>query len=58
MITATQEKYIPSPGKGPMIYFDASSSHTRTKLNGTNSNLTTPTEAILDRIVKIEIILP
>jgi serine protein kinase len=55
MITATQEKAIPSPGKGSMIYFDGiilahsnESEWNRFKSDHTN-------EAILDRIVKIEI---
>lgn len=55
MITATQEKAIPSPGKGPMIYFDGiilahsnEAEWNRFKSDHTN-------EAILDRIVKIEV---
>ncbi len=55
MITATQEKSIPSPGKGSMIYFDGiilahsnEAEWNRFKSDHTN-------EAILDRIVKIEI---
>ena len=55
MITATQEKSIPSPGKGAMIYFDGiilahsnESEWNRFKSDHTN-------EAILDRIVKVEI---
>ncbi|MGB3990083.1 MAG: PrkA family serine protein kinase [Acetivibrionales bacterium] len=55
MITATQEKYIPSPGKGPMIYFDGvilahSNEAEWNKFKSDHTN-----EAILDRIVKIEI---
>lgn len=55
MITATQEKSIPSPGKGSMIYFDGiilahsnESEWNRFKSDHTN-------EAILDRIVKVEV---
>lgn len=55
MITATQEKCVPSPGKGAMIYFDGvimahsnEAEWNRFKSNHTN-------EAILDRIVKIEV---
>jgi serine protein kinase len=55
MITATQEKSIPSPGKGAMIYFDGvilahsnEAEWNRFKSDHTN-------EAILDRIVKIEV---
>jgi len=55
MITATQEKYIPSPGKGPMIYFDGvilahSNEAEWNKFKSDHTN-----EAILDRIVKIEV---
>ncbi|MGE5613201.1 MAG: PrkA family serine protein kinase [Bacillota bacterium] len=55
MITATQEKLIPSPGKGPMIYFDGvilahSNEAEWNKFKSDHTN-----EAILDRIVKIEI---
>jgi serine protein kinase len=55
IITATQEKSIPSPGKGSMIYFDGvivahsnESEWNKFKTDHTN-------EAILDRIVKIEV---
>ncbi|WP_224038119.1 PrkA family serine protein kinase [Clostridium gelidum] len=55
IITATQEKSIPSPGKGSMIYFDGviiahsnEAEWTRFKSDHTN-------EAILDRIVKVEV---
>lgn len=55
IITATQEKSVPSPGKGSMIYFDGlivahsnEAEWTRFKSDHTN-------EAILDRIVKIEV---
>lgn len=55
VITATQEKSVPSPGKGSMIYFDGiilahsnESEWNRFKSDHTN-------EAILDRIVKIEV---
>ncbi len=55
MITATQEKSIPSPGKGSMIYFDGiilahSNESEWNKFKSDHTN-----EAILDRIVKIEI---
>lgn len=55
MITATQEKSIPSPGKGPMIYFDGvilahSNEAEWHKFKSDHTN-----EAILDRIVKIEV---
>jgi len=55
MITATQEKSVPSPGKGPMIYFDGvilahcnESEWNKFKSEGTN-------EAILDRIVRVNV---
>lgn len=55
MITATQEKAVPSPGKGPMIYFDgAILAHCNeaewNKFKSENTN-----EAILDRIVRVNI---
>ena len=55
MITATQEKAVPSPGKGPMIYFDGvilahcnESEWNKFKSESTN-------EAILDRIVRVNV---
>jgi len=55
MITATQEKSIPSPGKGAMIYFDGvilshcnEAEWNRFKSEHTN-------EAILDRIVRVNV---
>lgn len=55
MLTATQEKAIPAPGKHGMIYFDGvilahsnEAEWNRFKADHTN-------EAILDRIVKIEV---
>ncbi|GLC30854.1 PrkA family serine protein kinase [Clostridium omnivorum] len=55
IITATQEKSIPSPGKGAMLYFDGiivahsnEAEWNRFKSDHTN-------EAILDRIVKVEV---
>ena len=55
IITATQEKSVPSPGKGAMIYFDGvivahsnEAEWNRFKSDHTN-------EAILDRIVKVEV---
>ena len=55
MITATQEKNIPSPGKNAMIYFDGvilahSNEAEWNKFRADHTN-----EAILDRIVKIEV---
>lgn len=55
MITATQEKSIPSPGKGSMIYFDGiilahSNEGEWNKFKSDHTN-----EAILDRIVKVEV---
>ncbi|WP_026486350.1 PrkA family serine protein kinase [Caldanaerobius polysaccharolyticus] len=55
IITATQEKAIPSPGKGSMIYFDGvilahSNEAEWNKFKSDHTN-----EAILDRIVKIEV---
>jgi len=55
IITATQEKAIPSPGKGSMIYFDGiilahSNEAEWNKFKADHTN-----EAILDRIVKIEV---
>lgn len=55
ILTATQEKSIPSPGKGSMIYFDGiilahSNEAEWNKFKSDNTN-----EAILDRIVKIEV---
>ena len=54
MITATQEKSVPSPGKGSMIYFDGvilahSNEAEWNKFKSDHTN-----EAILDRIVKVE----
>jgi len=55
MITATQEKSIPSPGKGAMIYFDGAilAHSNEAEWNKFRSDHTN--EAILDRIVKIEV---
>ncbi|KPU42287.1 PrkA AAA domain protein [Oxobacter pfennigii] len=55
IITATQEKAIPSPGKGSMIYFDGiiiahSNEAEWNKFKSDHTN-----EAILDRIVKVEV---
>ncbi|MBC2580369.1 PrkA family serine protein kinase [Clostridium sp. DJ247] len=55
VITATQEKSIPSPGKGSMIYFDGviiahSNEAEWHKFKSDHTN-----EAILDRIVKVEV---
>lgn len=55
IITATQEKSIPSPGKNAMIYFDGvivahSNEAEWNKFKSDHTN-----EAILDRIVKIEV---
>tara|TARA_R110000824_G_scaffold101408_2_gene240931 strand:- start:628 stop:2571 length:1944 start_codon:yes stop_codon:yes gene_type:complete len=55
MITATQEKAVPSPGKGAMIYFDGvilahcnEAEWNKFKSESTN-------EAILDRIVRVNV---
>jgi serine protein kinase len=55
MITATQEKSVPSPGKGPMIYFDGvilahCNEAEWNKFKSENTN-----EAILDRIVRVNV---
>ncbi|BDR75206.1 prkA protein [Clostridium tetani] len=55
IITATQEKLIPSPGKGSMVYYDGviiahSNEGEWNKFKSDPTN-----EAILDRIVKIEV---
>jgi len=55
MITATQEKAVPSPGKGPMIYFDGvilahCNEAEWNKFKSTHTN-----EAILDRIVRVNV---
>lgn len=55
IITATQEKSIPTPGKGSMIYFDGiilahSNEAEWNKFKSDHTN-----EAILDRIVKVEV---
>ncbi|OOB80161.1 MAG: serine protein kinase [Epulopiscium sp. Nuni2H_MBin003] len=55
MLTATQEKLIPSPAKGAMIYFDGVilAHSNETEWNKFRTDKTN--EAILDRIVKIEL---
>jgi serine protein kinase len=55
ILTATQEKSIPSPGKNSMIYFDGIilAHSNESELNKFKSDHTN--EAILDRIVKIEV---
>ena len=55
MITATQEKAVPSPGKGAMIYFDGvilahCNEAEWNKFKSENTN-----EAILDRIVRVNV---
>tara|TARA_R110002020_G_scaffold164816_16_gene351851 strand:+ start:1243 stop:3183 length:1941 start_codon:yes stop_codon:yes gene_type:complete len=55
MITATQEKAVPSPGKGSMIYFDGvilahCNEAEWNKFKSENTN-----EAILDRIVRVNV---
>ena len=55
MITATQEKAVPSPGKGPMLYFDGvilahCNEAEWNKFKSENTN-----EAILDRIVRVNV---
>ncbi|MEN6349943.1 MAG: PrkA family serine protein kinase [Syntrophomonas sp.] len=55
ILTATQEKSIPSPGKNSMIYFDGIilAHSNEAEWNKFKSDFTN--EAILDRIVKIEV---
>lgn len=55
IITATQEKSVPSPGKGAMIYFDGiiAAHSNEAEWNKFKSDHTN--EAILDRIVKVEV---
>jgi len=55
MITATQEKSVPSPGKGAMIYFDGVilSHCNEAEWNKFKSEHTN--EAILDRIVRVNV---
>ena len=55
IITATQEKQVPSPGKNNMIYFDGIIlAHTNeSEWNKFQSEHTN--EAILDRVVKINV---
>ncbi len=55
ILTATQEKAIPSPGKGPMIYFDGviMAHCNEAEWNKFKSEHTN--EAILDRIVRVNI---
>ena len=55
ILTATQEKAIPSPGKGPMIYFDGviMAHCNEAEWNKFKSEHTN--EAILDRIVRVNV---
>ena len=55
IITATQEKSIPSPGKGSMIYFDGLIVAHSNEAEWENFKSDHTNEAILDRIVKIEV---
>ena len=55
MITATQEKNVPSPGKGPMIYFDGVIIAHCNEAEWNRFKSTHTNEAILDRIVKIDV---
>ena len=55
MITATQEKNIPSPGKGPMVYTDSIILSHSNEAEWNKFKSDTCNEAILDRIVKIEV---
>ena len=55
IITATQEKSIPSPGKGSMIYFDGIIIAHSNKAEWNKFKSDHTNEAILDRIVKIEV---
>ncbi len=55
MITATQEKSIPSPGKGSMIYFDGVIAAHSNEAEWNKFRADHTNEAILDRIVKVEV---
>jgi len=55
MITATQEKAVPSPGKGAMIYFDGVILAHCNEAEWNRFKSTHTNEAILDRIVKINV---
>ncbi len=55
MITATQEKSIPSPGKGSMIYFDGVILAHSNEAEWNKFKADYTNEAILDRIVKVEV---
>ena len=55
ILTATQEKHVPSPGKNAMIYFDGVilSHCNESEWNKFKSEHTN--EAILDRVLKIDV---
>ena len=55
MITATQEKAVPSPGKGPMIYFDGVILAHCNEAEWNKSKSENTNEAILDRIVRVNV---
>jgi len=55
MITATQEKAVPSPGKGAMIYFDGVILAHCNEAEWIKFKSETTNEAILDRIVRVNI---
>ncbi|MDF2881011.1 MAG: serine protein kinase [Clostridiaceae bacterium] len=55
IITATQEKSIPSPGKGSMIYFDGAIIAHSNEAEWNKFKADHTNEAILDRIVKVEV---
>ena len=55
MITATQEKNVPSPGKGAMIYFDGVILAHCNEAEWNRFKSTHTNEAILDRIVKVNV---
>lgn len=55
MLTATQEKAIPSPGKGAMIYFDGVILAHCNEAEWNNFKSKNTNEAILDRIVKVNV---
>ena len=55
MITATQEKAVPSPGKGAMIYFDGVILAHCNEAEWNRFKSTHTNEAILDRIVKVNV---
>ncbi|WP_305767988.1 serine protein kinase [Candidatus Epulonipiscium viviparus] len=55
MLTATQEKLIPSPSRGEMLYFDGIILAHSNEAEWNKFKADPTNEAILDRIVKIEV---